>query len=143
MGNILKKEQELEELSTEATKIGSLFQIMFYNIDNGYQRTPLHIMNAAEIYEKCKSRELITCFDKSGLCVGYNVMKKHHSDLAKDAGQGKERNVALPSHFSPSSFTAAVFDKFEHLDKSSGNASAHDTAVNVFQKNLTNLCGNR
>ena len=96
-------------------------------------------MNATEIYERCKSRELITSFNKNGLCVGYNAMKSHSSDLTKYAvvsGQGKERNVALPSHFSPSSFTVAAFDNFDHPDKNtlSGNASAHDTAVTVFQE---------
>ena len=77
--DILTEKQQLEDekLSTNATKIRSLFQIMFYNIHNGYQRTPLHIMNAAEIYEKCKSRELITSFNIVGLCVGYNTLKRH------------------------------------------------------------------
>ena len=37
-------------------KIGSLFQIMYYDLHNGYKKTPLHIMNACEIYEKCKSK---------------------------------------------------------------------------------------
>lgn len=58
---ILAEKQELEDekLLTEATKIGSLFRIMSYNIHNDYQKTPLHITNVAENYEKCKSRELI------------------------------------------------------------------------------------
>ena len=116
---------------------------MFCNIHNGYQRTPLHIINAAEVYEKCKSRNLITSFNKSGLCVGYDTMKWHRGDLAKYAvtsGQGKEKIMALPSQFSPSSFTVTVFDNFDHPDwliiknALSGNASAHDTAVTVFQE---------
>ena len=50
-------------------------------------------------------------------------------------GQGQKRNVALPSHCLPLSFTLVTFDSFDHQDKNilSGNASAHDTAV-------TNLC---
>ena len=59
-------------------------------------------MNTAEVYETCSSRELTTPFDKNGLCGCYITMKRHCSDLAKYAvvsGQGKERNVALSSHF--------------------------------------------
>ena len=135
----VEQEMEDEKLSTKATKIGSLFQIMIYNIHNGRQRTPLHIMSTTEIYETCKSRELITSFNKSGLYAGYNTMKRHRTDLAKYAvvsGQEKERNVTLPSHFSPSRFTIAALDNFDHPDKNtlSGNASAHDTAITVFQE---------
>ena len=112
---------------------------MFYNIHNGYQRTPLHIMNAAEVYGKCKSLELATSFNKSGLYDCYKTMKRSRSDLAKYAvasGQRKERNVTLPSHFPPSSFNVAAFDNFDHPDKNilSGNAIVHDTAVTVFQE---------
>ena len=68
-------------------------------------------------------------------------MKKHRSDLAKYAvvaGQGKEKNVTLPSNFSLSSFTVAAFENFDRLDKNtlSGNASVHDTGVFVFQEEL-------
>ena len=48
---------------------------MFYNLHNGNKRTPLHVMNAVEIYERCESRELITSFNRSGLCIGYASMK--------------------------------------------------------------------
>ena len=40
-------------------------------------------MNAAEVYEKCNSREPTTSVSKSGLSDCYNTMKRHHSDLAK------------------------------------------------------------
>ena len=66
-------------------------------------------------------------------------MKKHSSDFAKYAvvsGQGKERHVALSSHFPPSSFTVAAFDNFNHANKNTllGNANAHDIAVTVFSE---------
>ena len=69
-------------------------------------------MDAAEIYEKCKSRKLIILFHKSGLCAGYNTMERHRSDLAK---------------------YAVVFVQEKE--------NAHDTAVTIFWKNLMNLCG--
>ena len=43
----------------KSMRIGSLFQIMFYNLHNGNKRTPLRVMNAVEINERSKSRELI------------------------------------------------------------------------------------
>ena len=51
-------------------------------------------------------------------------------------GQGQKRNVALPSHCLPLSFTLVTFDSVDHQDKNivSGNASAHDTAVTIFQE---------
>ena len=58
---------------------------MLFNLHNGRKRTPLHLMNSVEIYEKCKSRELITSFNKSGLCISYASMKKHWSEQAKKA----------------------------------------------------------
>ena len=58
-------------------KIGWLFQVMFYNLHNGNKRTPLRVMNAVEIYERCKSRELITSFNRNGLCISYASMKRH------------------------------------------------------------------
>ena len=58
---------------------------MFYNIRNSYQGTSFHIRNVADIYEKHNTRELITSFNRSSLCDGYKIMKRHSSDLAKHA----------------------------------------------------------
>ena len=139
--DIVSQEKELEDekLLTKAIRIGSLFQIMFYSIHNDYHRTPVFIMNAVEVYEKCKTLELVISFNESGICLCYSTMKSHCSGLAKYevvSAQEKERNVALSSHFSPSIFTVADFDNFDHPDKNTleGKASAHDTAVTVFQQ---------
>ena len=116
-------------------KIGSLFQILYYNLHNGRKTTPFHLMNSVEIYEKCKSRELITSFNKSGLCVSYASMKKHRNNLAKRAVlQGKNTGVPLPSHFSTESFTLAAFDNFDHADRNtlSGTYSTHDPVLTLF-----------
>ena len=64
--------------------IGSLFQIIFYNIHNGYQETLLHIMNTAEL----------TIFtNKSGLCDCLNTMKRYWSDLANYVAVSDQENV--------------------------------------------------
>ena len=116
--NDIDKTQIDENDSLKSMKIGSLFQIMFYNLHSGNKRTPLHVMNAVEIYERCKSRELITSFNRSGLCISYASMKKHRNDLAKLAMiSSSESGLPLPSHFSPSVFTISAFDNIDHADK--------------------------
>ena len=40
-------------------------------------------MNILGIYERCKSRELITLFNKQSLCVSYKGMEWYWLDLAK------------------------------------------------------------
>ena len=45
----IDKTQIDEKDSLKSMKIGSLFQIMFYNLRSGNKRTPLHVMNAVEI----------------------------------------------------------------------------------------------
>ena len=120
-------------------KIGSLFQIMFYNLHNGSKRTPLHIMNSVEIYERCKSKELITSFNRSGLCISSTNMKNHRSDLAKfDVAQSSENGLPLPSHFSSNMFTISAFDNFDHSDKNtlSRKSSSHDSLSLCFKKFL-------
>lgn len=96
-------------------------------------------MNASEIYEKCRSKELITSFNRSGLCISYKTMKKHRNNLAKYTivrSMKENQRVPLPSHFCPSKFTLAAFDNFDHGDKNtiSGKFSAHDTAITLFQE---------
>ena len=94
-------------------------------------------MNAVEIYEKCKSRELITSFNKSGLCISYGSMKKHRNELAKfSVSQSSESGVPLSGHFSPNMFTIAAFDNFDHSDRNtlSGKSSTHDTVTTLFQE---------
>lgn len=41
-------------------KIKLLFQIMYYNLPYGRQSTHFHVMIAKAIYEKCRSKEIIT-----------------------------------------------------------------------------------
>ena len=94
-------------------------------------------MNAVEIYEKCKSRELITSFNKSGLCISYESMKKHRNELAKfSVSQSSESSVPLSGHFSPNMFTIAAFDNIAHSDRNtlSGKSSTHDTVITLFQE---------
>ena len=98
-------------------------------------------MNAVEKYERCKSREFITSFNRSGLCISYANMKKHGNDLAKFAiANSSEFGLPISSHFSPRTFTISAFDSFDHVDQNtlSGKSSSHDTVITLFQKIPTN-----
>jgi hypothetical protein len=120
----------------KAVKIHSLFQIMCYNLQSGTMKTPLHIMNAHAIYEKCKSRELITSFNRTGMCVSYKQLRSYRTDLAKYAALAcKDYGIPIPSHFSAKEFTLAAMDNFDHPDKTStsGLSGTHDTAMTLFQ----------
>ena len=83
-------------------------------------------MNALAIYERCKSRELITSFNKQSCSISYNTMKRHRADLAKYAVlKASQTGVPIPSHFSSSAFTMAAFGNFEHNDRSSLSGTKH------------------
>ena len=45
-------------------KMKAIFQILFYQVVRGRKNTPLHILNAHAVYEHCRSRELITAFNR-------------------------------------------------------------------------------
>ena len=81
-------------------------------------------------------------FNRSGFCISYQNMKKRCADLARYAilqSEGEDRKVPLPSYFSKSLFTLSAFDNFDHADRNtlSGKASAHDTAITLFQEKPT------
>ena len=63
------KDDEIDKTETDennvlkSIKIGSQFQIMFYN--NGYT-TPLYVINAVEVYDPCKSRKT---YQDQYLCI--------------------------------------------------------------------------
>ena len=120
----------LDQLSEENVpiKLMSVIQIMYYMIHHGQKMTPLHVMNSHTIYEACKSRDLITSFNRLGLCVSYNSMKRQRRDMAK---------YAILEHSNRSIIPMAAFDNFDHLDRNSltGSFGAHDTAITLFQEN--------
>ena len=128
----------LDQLSEENVpiKLMSVIQIMYYMIHHGQKMTPLHVMNSHAIYEACKSRDLITSFNRLGLCVSYNSMKRQRTDMAKYAilEHSNRSIIPMPAHLSPTAFTLAAFD---HLDRNSltGSFGAHDTAITLFQEN--------
>ena len=94
------------------------------------------MMNAGKIYEKCKSREPITSFNRAVLCVSQREIKKHRNNLAKLAIlNSKSNGVPIPSHFVQKEFTLGALDNFDHSDKNSlsGLLSCHDTDMTLCQ----------
>ena len=51
------------------TKLKALYQIMYYNIHNGRRRKALLLVAAHNIYDKCKSRDLITSLNQICVCI--------------------------------------------------------------------------
>ena len=72
------------------------------------------------VYEKCKSREVLTSLNKVGVSVSYNEVQRARNDLARFTYfQSKNDGVPIPSHFSKDEFTIGAFDNFDHSNRSS------------------------
>ena len=110
--------------------------MMFYNVHNRRKKTPLHLMAAHNVCNKCKSRELITTLNRIGVCVSYNEVQRCRKNLAHySCIEGENDGVPITSHFVHENFTIAAFDNFDHADRSSssGLMSNHDTVMVLFQ----------
>ena len=98
--NALDDDKNVSQTFDIPLKIKSLFQLIYCNIHMGKKKIPLHIMNSSAIYEKCKSRELLTPFNCLGLCVSYKGTKLHRNNLAKLAiSRSNDTGIPLPTHF--------------------------------------------
>ena len=54
------------DLTRKVMKIKSLYQILYYNLLGGKKKAPLHLFIGHSVYEKCKSREVLTSLNKAG-----------------------------------------------------------------------------
>ena len=83
-------------------------------------KTPLHIVNSSAIYERSKNRELLTSFNRLRICMSYEEKRQYRNKLAKLAFFNTEPyGIPIPTHFSPTQFTSAAMDNFDHSDASS------------------------
>ena len=73
-------------------------------------------MNSEAIYESCKSATLITSFNHLGLCISYQELMRHQTDMATYSVESSKDTVPFPSHFNSSMFTMAAFDDFDHTN---------------------------
>ena len=120
----------------KVTKLKALYQIMFYMVHNGTHKIPLHLMVSHDIYEKSKSREVITALNRTGMFVSYNEVMSPREDLARyTIAESKDCHIPLPSQFTKENFAFAAFDNFDHQGQSntSGKFSNHDTVMTFYQ----------
>ena len=100
---------------TKRRKMIALYQIMFYDVNNGKKKTPLHVLNAEMIHDACRSKTLVTNFNHYGLGISYPELLRYHTDMASYVLSQKCDNlVPLPSHFHSNIHTTAAFDNFDH-----------------------------
>ena len=118
------------------TKLVSIYRTIFYILHAGKKKTPLHMMTTHVIYDKCKSRELITVFNHIGVSVSYRQVQKAKNNLTQyTLMQCEKVLVPIPSHFSKNMFILAALENFDHQDRSpsSGMNSNHGTVLILFQ----------
>ena len=60
-----------------------IFQIIYYIIHNGKQKTPFHISLTEAIHDTCRSKTLIQIMNRLGLCISYDEMEKIDTGLAQ------------------------------------------------------------
>ena len=96
-------------------KIIALYQIIFYDVNNGKKKTPLHVLNAEMIHDACRSKTLVTNFNHYGLGISYPELLQYHAGMASYVLRQKCDNlVHLPSHFHSNIHTTVAFDNFDH-----------------------------
>ena len=110
---------------------------MFNIVNRGRKKAPLPVMLAHSVYDKCKSRELMTSMQHAGFIDSYYSNRRARCQLAgytlKKCGNDK---LPIPSHMNREEFCIAATDNFDHKDKSSmsGTKDDHDSVVVIFQK---------
>ena len=123
-------------MNHKAVQLFCLFQIMYYELQHGQKKTSLHLMTEHTIYDKCKSKELISSMNKIGVSASYQDVIRSRNLLSSYAIlTSTVNNTPLPSHFTRDGFTIAALDNFDFHDNSSlsGTCSTHDTALVLFQ----------
>ena len=119
-------------------RVLTLYQIIFYILNNGRKRTPLHMMNSEAIYNACRSKTLIYSFNRFGLSISYDELLRYHSDMASFVVEASRNQIPLPSHFQPCKFTIGALDNFDHEEATlSGIGVSHDTVMILMQDKST------
>lgn len=124
-------------LTRLSSQIHCLFQVLFYIVHRGRKTSPLQVLVGHSVYDKCKSRELITSLNRGAFSVSYNDVLRNRQLLSSYAVHVSGFNTTpLPSHFTSSCFTIGALDNFDFEDKSSvsGSESTHHTAMVLFQE---------
>ena len=101
---------------------------MHYLIHDGKKVPPLQVMLAHSVYNRCKSKEILTQMNRFGFSVSY-------PQLMKFRYQSNNELVPIPSQLNREKFTIGAFDNFDHKDVSSISRvnDSHDTVMLLFQ----------
>ena len=113
-----------------------LSQMISFNLSNGRKKTPIKVMLAEAIHYRTRSKTLVTCFNRLGLCTSYKSLLNMHGKLARYTySRYRQKGVVpLPSHLHKSSYTVAAFDNFNHIIETlSGIEVTNDTVSVLFQ----------
>ena len=79
---------------------------MYYHAIHGRHKTQTHVINAHTVHKECKSREVITAFNKQCMFISYKSIKYQGSNLAKfTVVQSLPVADLLPCHFDTQSST--------------------------------------
>ena len=90
----------------------------------------MHIMNEHAIHETYKSSTLIQSFNHLGQCIGYDKVRRYHTDMATLTAEKNSNDVPIPSHFDTETCTTDVF--FYHEEATlSGIGGSHDTVSSL------------
>ena len=102
-------DDRLDLTKIKVMKIKSLYQILYYNLHGGKEKVPLHLFIGHSVFEKCKSRKVLSC----------NKVQRAGNDLVCFTYfQSKNEGVPIPSHFSKDKFTICMLDNFDHSNRS-------------------------
>ncbi|KAH3789794.1 hypothetical protein DPMN_167982 [Dreissena polymorpha] len=103
--------------------------------------TPLHMMLGHAIYERDRSRSLLTAFNRIGACSRYQTIRSSRSLLASYAVKcSEDGETPIPSTFTKEDYIMAGMDNSDYADKSSisGTEGSNYAALVVFQDATVN-----
>lgn len=134
-------DQETEEIDefhdmqdVQYLKINSIFQSMYYIFYKARKLTPLQTLISLRIHNLVKCKRTVTSFNHMGLGISYQDVERIKNKLALFSAKKYGKDMPLPSHMNPETFTWVAIDNFDHLEGTfSGLYSTHDTVIVFFQ----------
>ena len=88
-------------------------------MNNGRKLAPMQVMVANSIYEKCKSRTIITEQNKLSFSISYPKLLTLRNNLcAYTLHKSIECRVPLPSHMNHTDYIICAFDNFDFNERS-------------------------
>ncbi len=104
---------------------------------------PLPLYVALNVHISTRSKKLINCLHKLGLCVSYNRVLEVESCMAASiCKRYQEDAIVCPPTLKKKLYTVGALDNIDHNSSSTtAQGSFHGTAISVFQFPTDNNCG--